>query len=62
MEQMFQFKTHGNLTFEEMDQLTAEDRSWWMDRLKKHFEDQNKEASSANVPTPNIPRPNIPRP
>ena len=63
MEQMWQLKTHGNLSFEEQDMLSAEDRSWWMDRIKKHFDEQNNQVSntqSPNIPTPNISRPNIP--
>jgi len=49
MEQMFQLKTHGHMSFFEMDVLTAEDREWWMNRLKKFHEDQDK-ASKNQTP------------
>jgi len=56
MEQMFQLKTHGHLSLFEMDLLTAEDRAWWMQRLKKYNEEQNKGAQSAPMPSmPSIP-------
>lgn len=54
---MFQFKVHGNLSFQEMDQLTAEDRSWWMDRLKRHHDEQNQAAkNSGSSGMPNFPK------
>jgi len=43
---MFQLKMHGNMSFSEMDSLTAEDREWWVNRLKKYHEEQNKAAKS----------------
>ena len=55
LEQMFQLKTHGKLSFIEMDMLTAEDRKWWMERLKKHNEEQEK-ASKNSGSVPNMPQ------
>lgn len=37
---MFILKTHGSLSFDEMDRLTAEDRAWWVNRIKKYNEEQ----------------------
>lgn len=42
MEQQFQLKMHGNMSIFEQNQMTAEDRRWWIERLKKHFDEINK--------------------
>jgi len=47
----------GELSLDEQDRLTAEDRAWWYNKLQKVAADRNKKQ------TPNIPHisgPNIP--
>jgi len=51
LEQMFQLKQHGNLSFFEMDVLTSEDRSWWAKRLKRFQEEQEKANKGGNTPS-----------
>lgn len=45
MEQQFQLKDAGNLSLFEQNQMTSEERSWWMKRLHKKREEQEKERS-----------------
>lgn len=40
MEESFILKTYGELSLFEQNQLTAEDRTWWLRRLKKKAEDE----------------------
>lgn len=65
MEQMFLLKTHCNMSFMEMDSLTAEDRAWWMRRFKRHQEEQDKSQNSSMPSMPSRPSmpsmPSIPR-
>ena len=63
LEQMFQLKHHGHLNLFEQDLLTAEDRKWWIDRIKKQYEDEEKQSkSSSNVSMPHLPNmPNMPQ-
>jgi hypothetical protein len=56
MQQMFQLKMHGHLSFREMDSLTAEDRSWWMERLNKYNEEQEQASKGSKTPSmPSMP-------
>tara|TARA_R110000868_G_scaffold115679_8_gene308787 strand:+ start:429 stop:617 length:189 start_codon:yes stop_codon:yes gene_type:complete len=61
MEQQFQLKHYGKLSIFEQNQMTAEERSWFIKRLEKEFKDkQEKEQQqqrSARTPS----RPSIPR-
>jgi hypothetical protein len=45
---MWSLKYHGKLSMPEMCLMTAEDRKWWVKRLKKHFEDQEKASKNNN--------------
>lgn len=74
MEQVFQMHMASNgLSFYDICgghfPLTAEDRHWWIKRLEKHHEQQNKQAngdsqsmSRPNVPKPSTSMPNVPKP
>jgi hypothetical protein len=53
---MFQLKTHCNLSFGEMDLLTAEDRGWWLERQKRYDEEVSKKSKSQRHPMPSVPR------
>jgi hypothetical protein len=57
---MFQLKMHGHLSFTEMDLLTAEDRAWWMTRLNKFHEEQEKAGKGHTPSMPSMP--NVPKP
>ena len=54
LEQMFQLKQHGNLSFFEMDSLTSEDRAWWLVRLKR-FQEEQEQASKGGGNVPSVP-------
>lgn len=58
MEQFFTLKYHGKLSLWELNNLTAEERSWWIKRLNKQKEMEEQQSSSAQ--TPSIPRPSVP--
>lgn len=60
LEQMFQLKMHGKLSYFEMDCLSAEDRKWLMNRLKRYQEEQEKASQNNNQSMPSIPRPSMP--
>lgn len=47
LEEQFTLKTYGNLSLLEQEQIHAEDRRWWYERLKKKIEDDKKAASKA---------------
>jgi hypothetical protein len=67
MEEQFQLKYHGNLSIFEQNQMTAEERSWFLKRLSKEFKDRKdkEEAQARSAPRPRMPsrppRPSIPR-
>jgi hypothetical protein len=42
MNHSFLLKHYGNLTIEEQNNMTFEDRKWWIERIKKERDDQNK--------------------
>jgi len=54
MEQQFQLKHYGKLTIFEQNQMTSEERSWFLKRLEREFKErQDKEAKDAgNMPKP----------
>lgn len=54
LEQQFQLKHIGNLSLFEQDQMIAEDRAWWIRRLRQH-EEQKQEAHKQQMS--NVPRP-----
>lgn len=49
-EQEFQLKMGANLSLMEINQLTAEDRNWWIDRVERYRKEQQKESSSSSAP------------
>lgn len=57
MEQSFSLKHHGNLSLIEQANMIAEDRIWWINRLNKEIENQNKANSggSSGLPMPTRP-------
>lgn len=38
MEVSYRLKKHGNLSLFEQDNMTAEDRKWWIERIEKDLE------------------------
>ena len=46
-EQIFQLKHHGGWSFIEAYNLPIQIRHWFLNRLVKHYEDQNKEIENA---------------
>ena len=58
MEQQFQLKHHGKLDLFEQNQMTAEERSWFMKRLEKEFKDrqEKEQQQQRSVRTPSMPR------
>lgn len=42
MEQSFQLKHHGHFTLFEQSNMTAEERKWWMERLKRHEQEREE--------------------
>ena len=47
-EQMFYLIQHGNWNYFDLYDLPVKIRSWFVERLSKHFEDRNKEIEKAN--------------
>jgi len=46
-EQFFQLKHFGGWSFTEMYNLPVGLRLWWLDRLRKHFEEEKKQIEKA---------------
>lgn len=62
MEERFQLKEYGHLNFFEQAQMPADERRWYLDRLKKEADEKNKQGKDLpNVPgmpsVPSVPRP-----
>ena len=53
MEQQFQLKYHGKLSLFEQNNMTAEDRAWFIKRLDKEFKDRQEQERKS---TPSMPR------
>jgi len=62
MEQQFQLKHYGNLDIFEQDNMTAEDRNWYMKRLEREFKERadREKRQMGSHSLPHIPRPSIP--
>lgn len=62
MEERFQLKKYGNLSFFEQAQMPADERQWYLQRLQKEAEREKEQAGE--VPrAPGMPNiPNVPRP
>jgi hypothetical protein len=46
LEEQFLLKSYGEMTLFEQQCLTAEDRLWWIERIKKKIDDENKQAQN----------------
>lgn len=56
MEQMFDLKYHGNLTLHEQNNMTAEERRWWMKRLQKQRDKEAEQSKASSGPrSPRMP-------
>jgi len=42
MNHSFLLKHYGHLTIEEQNNMTFEDRKWWIERIKKERDEANK--------------------
>jgi len=51
----------GNLSLIEQTMLNAEDRQWWINRLNKHFEEQNKKQTTQQPMSDMPPLPDYPQ-
>jgi hypothetical protein len=61
MEQQFQLKHHGKLTLFEQNQMTSEERSWFLRRLEKEFQDRKNAEENQTKPNQSMPnRPSMP--
>ena len=40
LEEQFQLKFHGNLSLHEQNNMTSEDRAWWIKRLEKELKEK----------------------
>ena len=49
MNHAFLLRKYGDLTIEEQDNMTYEDRQWWLERAKEEIEKQGK-AQQQSVP------------
>lgn len=70
MEQQFLLKRYGRLDLFEQNNMSAEDRQWWLKRIKEEHDKQAEEEkrASSGAGRPNMPSmpsmpsiPNIPR-
>ena len=61
MEQQFQLKHYGKLTIFEQNQMSAEERAWFMKRLNKEFKDRQAEQEKQSRSTPRPRTPSVPR-
>lgn len=56
MEQQFQLKEYGKLSIFEQNNMTSEDRAWWVRRLDKEMKDKQEQERKSMPRMPNIPR------
>jgi len=62
MEQQYSLKRGEGLTIFEQNNMTAEDRSWWMRRIQRDIDKEKEQSRSTRMPSvPRPRRPNIPR-
>jgi len=45
LEEQYLLKTHAKLSLFEQEQIPAEDRRWWIERIKKAQEEQEAQAN-----------------
>jgi len=56
MNQSFLLKEYGKLDLWEQNQLTAEERKWWIERINQEIEKRNKQQeASAGTTRPHTP-------
>jgi hypothetical protein len=61
LEQQFLLKQHGGLTLFEQDNMTAEDRKWWIKRLEKENRDREEREKGYSSSMPSMPSmPSVP--
>lgn len=62
MEEQFQLHEYAKLSLFEQDQMTAEERAWWLKRTQKEIEERNKREQDAagSVSRPSIPSVSVP--
>ncbi len=46
MEEQFILHYHGKMTLFEQENMTAEDRQWWIERLKKQAEEEENRSKN----------------
>lgn len=63
MEQQFRLKHYGKLNLFEQDQMTAEERAWYIKRLEKESDDRKEQEEKLTRSMPRMPsRPTISKP
>lgn len=63
MEQEFTLKYFGKLSLFEQANMTAESRKWWIQRLKRAKEEENKSSNSQTAggpPKAHVSKPSLP--
>ena len=55
MNHSFLLKHYGSLSVEEQNNMTFEDRKWWLDRIEKEQDKQNRTAQPDHNHTPGQP-------
>jgi len=57
MEEQFQLHEYAKLSLFEQDQMSAEERAWWLKRTQKEIEERNKRENEAagGVSRPSVP-------
>jgi hypothetical protein len=48
MNHAFLLKHYGNLSIEEQDNMTFEDRKWWLNRTKEEIDKKNSAAAASD--------------
>ena len=48
MEQQFNLKEYGKLSLHEQNNMTAEERTWYMRRLEREYDERNKKSSGGS--------------
>lgn len=65
MEEQYQLHEYAKLSLFEQDQMTAEERAWWLRRTQKEIEERNKREQDAaggvsRPSTPSMPSVSMP--
>lgn len=62
MEQQFQLKHYGGFSIFEQNNLSAEDRNWYMRRLEREFKEKAEREKRQAGSMPHISKPHISKP